>query len=451
MTARSGEEAIEVARAAGALREEGYALNTLGGALCRLGESEAAVGCLEHALEIAETVGSVDDLRRGFSNLAVVLEEIGWLRRAVDVGRAGIERLDALGYEAGKGNVRCTTASALRSAGAWQDGDLLAAQALQDSTSDHILWMGREVRGSIAARRGDFAAAHAFLEPAGEDWSTGYADFRADLDAARIELALGEGRRERARELIDDGLAAFAGSEGQHHHQRLIALGLRAHADDACRNSTSAKERAVAQERARRLIESSRAMPRDLASRGIALTARSSVLRALCEAEYARAEGRHDPALWQQAAHAWAQIPQPYELAYARWRQAEAHLATADRDGAAVAVREAATIAADLGAAPLLTQIQALARRARIRLTATAQSADGAHAANLGLSARELQVLALVAAGHTNREIATALYITEKTASVHVSHILTKLGVSNRGQAGAVAQRLDLLSEPSAG
>ena len=158
------EEAIQVARAAGALREEGYALNTLGGALCRLGQSDAAVDCLQQALQIAETVGSVDDLRRGYSNLAVVLEEIGRLARAVEVGRAGIERLDALGYEAGKGNVRCTTASALRSAGAWQDADLLAAQALQDPTSDHVLWMGREVRGSIAARRGDFTAAHAFLK-----------------------------------------------------------------------------------------------------------------------------------------------------------------------------------------------------------------------------------------------------------------------------------------------
>ena len=64
------------------------------------------------------------------------------------------------------------------------------------------------------------------------------------------------------------------------------------------------------------------------------------------------------------------------------------------------------------------------------------------HVSRLGLTPREAEVLALVAAGRTNREIGTELYVSEKTASVHVSNILRKLGVTTRVEAAAVAQRL---------
>ena len=88
---------------------------------------------------------------------------------------------------------------------------------------------------------------------------------------------------------------------------------------------------------------------------------------------------------------------------------------------------------------------------ARIRLAATtpvketSDSADG-----IGLTPREVEVLALVAAGHSNRQIAEALFMSDKTASVHVSRILTKLGVANRGQAAALAHRLGVFEERSA-
>ena len=62
----------------------------------------------------------------------------------------------------------------------------------------------------------------------------------------------------------------------------------------------------------------------------------------------------------------------------------------------------------------------------------------------LGLTAREYDVLRLIAAGHSNREIASELFISVKTASVHVSNILGKLGVASRGEAAATAHRLRL-------
>jgi DNA-binding NarL/FixJ family response regulator len=81
--------------------------------------------------------------------------------------------------------------------------------------------------------------------------------------------------------------------------------------------------------------------------------------------------------------------------------------------------------------------VEALARRSRIGLPGT-DAADGVFP---DLTAREREVLALVADGRTNREIAAELFIAEKTASVHVSSILAKLGAANRGQAAALAHR----------
>ncbi len=111
-------------------------------------------------------------------------------------------------------------------------------------------------------------------------------------------------------------------------------------------------------------------------------------------------------------------------------------------------------LAGRLGAVPLSDDIALLARRARIGL-GSGDDADASAAgragqsgiperARLGLTAREFEVLRLVAAGRSNREIAGELFISVKTASVHVSNILGKLGVTSRGEAAATAHRLRL-------
>jgi DNA-binding NarL/FixJ family response regulator len=72
----------------------------------------------------------------------------------------------------------------------------------------------------------------------------------------------------------------------------------------------------------------------------------------------------------------------------------------------------------------------------------TAEPDVDRHPAALGtLSAREREVLRLVAAGHTNPQIAATLFISRKTAEHHVSHILTKLGLTTRAEAAAYAAR----------
>ncbi len=108
-------------------------------------------------------------------------------------------------------------------------------------------------------------------------------------------------------------------------------------------------------------------------------------------------------------------------------------------------LRQAHAAAVHIGAGPLLREVEMLAQRARLSLvgpdTGPASATQSAEE-TLGLTAREAEVLALIARGCTNREIAATLVISVKTASVHVSHILHKLGVPNRIEAAAIAHRV---------
>ena len=164
----------------------------------------------------------------------------------------------------------------------------------------------------------------------------------------------------------------------------------------------------------------------------------------MCAGELSRAEGRSDPAAWDAAADRFAALHEPFELAYARWRQGEA-LIGADRGAAADTLREAAGIAATVRTPLLSAEIEGLARRARVPLGPEVATAPETPHEHLGLTERERAVLALVAEGHTNREIGETLFISEKTASVHVSRILAKLGVRSRVEAATTAHRLGLV------
>ena len=126
-------------------------------------------------------------------------------------------------------------------------------------------------------------------------------------------------------------------------------------------------------------------------------------------------------------------------------------MAARDRDGATRAAALALTGARRLGSAWLVEEVESFAARARLQLGESAgRPAAAAPEAEdpFGLTARERDVLALVAAGATNREIGERLHMAEKTASVHVSRILAKLGVRSRTEAAAVAHRQRLVPSP---
>jgi DNA-binding CsgD family transcriptional regulator len=152
--------------------------------------------------------------------------------------------------------------------------------------------------------------------------------------------------------------------------------------------------------------------------------------------------GQEDIDAWPPAITAWRDLGQPYALAETLLRATCAALSARDRDRAIVHLTEAASIAADLGAGPLRTEIERLARRSRIPVGATAPSAR--QEATAGLTNRELEVLELLTAGLSNRQIGEHLFISAKTAGVHVSNILAKLMVTTRLEAVAWAHRTHL-------
>ena len=150
-----------------------------------------------------------------------------------------------------------------------------------------------------------------------------------------------------------------------------------------------------------------------------------------------------DPDAWAHAARLWEQLCDPWTTATARLREAEAAASTGATSRAAASLQDAQRIASDLEAKPLLVEIAAVSRRTRLSLEAPKPAVLGKTSIDqLGLTSREAEVLTLVAGGHTNRQVGEALYISEKTASVHVSNILRKLGVTSRVDAAAIAQRL---------
>ena len=167
------------------------------------------------------------------------------------------------------------------------------------------------------------------------------------------------------------------------------------------------------------------------------------------DAQRERLRGSSDPYRWSKLAEGWGELGVRYEEARARLRCAEALLAgtagraSAGRRAAEAELGAARVIAADLGALPLLAEIDDLARRARLDPGAGAsgeqQSGDAVSEDDLGLTERERDVLALLAKGRSNGQIGQELFISTKTASVHVSNILRKLGVTNRIEAAAYA------------
>jgi len=158
-------------------------------------------------------------------------------------------------------------------------------------------------------------------------------------------------------------------------------------------------------------------------------------------AEQARYAGSDSPMLWQAAVAGWSATGQVHDKAWALLNLAVAQLDVGDRRAATTAVADALTIGAKLRAAPLIRRAELVARRGRMDIRRLGHEPTPTSSNLHGLTARELEVLQLVADGRSNDDIAQTLFISPKTASVHVSHILTKLGLPSRTAAAAYAHR----------
>jgi DNA-binding CsgD family transcriptional regulator/tetratricopeptide (TPR) repeat protein len=165
-------------------------------------------------------------------------------------------------------------------------------------------------------------------------------------------------------------------------------------------------------------------------------------------ADLSWALGNGDDTDWTTVVEAWRRLGHPHNLAWSLLRHASACVRNDDRDGAAESISAALQVADRLRAAPVREAAFNLARRGRIQLSREPGAPTHAGTARLRrLTSRELVVLQLVAQGMSNEEIAQSLFISPKTASVHVSRILTKLGVTSRAKATAVAYEEGIFSD----
>jgi DNA-binding CsgD family transcriptional regulator len=433
------EQALAVARAVGARAEEAVALNCLGIDLDALGDRAAGLEHLRRGWAIATDVGRADVLSQAALLLSDSLRFDGQLERSTEIALEGAEVARRAGLEMLERMCKCNAAQAAFELGRWDVVDRISREMLARDFSGMTLAFAEYLAGSLARVRGDLAGAAAHLAAQRDAVGPGPTPPASYAIEAEAELALWEGRPEAALSAVEEGLRLQI--EDPLRWMLIAAPGARAAADLA--ELGRARRDAAAETAARERATAFRDGARDRAA-----GAAHPALAATIEAEHARAAADSDPALWDAAARAWQARPAPFQAAYARWRQAEAALARRDRAQGEQALRAAHATAAGLGARALQEELEALALRARIALPTAAHEPPTGEpppaGAELGLTARELEVLQHLARGATNRQIADALYISVRTAGVHVSHILAKLSAGNRGEAAAIAHRLGL-------
>jgi DNA-binding CsgD family transcriptional regulator/tetratricopeptide (TPR) repeat protein len=441
------EEAVAIAGQVGARAEEATARTALGCPLVQLGDPDAGLAQLETAARLAAQAGDVTVAVRAILNRSDVLLAAGRMDEAATVALDGLAEAGRLGLARFYGPMLAANATeALVALGRWDQAEQISRQGLEAGASDATLIPLLPVRAMLELGLGDLDATEARLRTLRQLLPAPIAEAQkaGPMFAGLAELALWRGDLDQAGQLV-----AQAGplvEANPRYAAPVYALALRVEADRAelaraRRPREPARDDGTAAALLCRLGQAA-------AGPAAAGMPELAAWHALGLAERTRQAGPPNPPAWAAAAAAWERLGQPYRAAYAGFRQAEALLAgPGDRDTAAGVLGRAAAITGRLGARLLDAEVHALARRARLGLAPPAAAPAAGPpppAAQLGLTSREAQVLALVAAGRSNRQIAQALFISPKTASVHVSGILAKLGAASRVEAATIAHRLGL-------
>jgi ATP/maltotriose-dependent transcriptional regulator MalT len=447
--AADAEVALEAAVQADDCAAQSELLNTLGMAQIALGQVEEGIGRLRQAIEIGRLTDDPETVVTAYANLAELLSIAGRTTEGLSVAREGMgaaprhlaHRYDwivltvsELALEAGDWD---TAREHL-----WPDPARLVGTGLifrLTREADLALGEGDEDRAEAALTRAESLVAVS-AEP---QWIGMYGALLAELRRRRGDL-------DGARQAVDDALDRLElCTDDVMRIARVTAVGLRAEVDRAQRARDLRDRGELRDALARARIHLSR---HEAAAHDGGPVERAHL--ATGRAEMTRARGKSGAAAWAAAVAAWEGVQRPYPAAVARWREAEAHVLAGSRTVAAQRAAAALETAVRLRAGWLEGEVRALAERARLGLGSPSPADAGGVAGEpqaaaasedpFGLTPRERQVLALIAEGATNRQIGESLFMAEKTASVHVSRILAKLGVKGRTQAAAVAHRQHL-------
>ncbi|MEW2490615.1 AAA family ATPase [Streptomyces sp. NPDC048411] len=468
---RPGEEtlaavdrAVEYAHLVGDEYIELHARLTRGWLTADAGGIEEGIAEMYAVRDRADELHLVGLMSRASNNLPSTLEAMGRSLEAVAAADHGIEVCHSHGVADMEAWVRTNQATSYFSLGRWDESRATTDAAARTAQSSKAQGLVAARRTELALARGDFAEAEVQLALTRRHFGSRDPQPQHLINPVRhaMTLAVQQGRLLEARAAFEAQAEQGFPPGTQRYALPLLHTAAAAEADARGLPAMEPGRPAVLSLIRKHLGQLPMFVP-VWAAYGL-----------LINAELARAEGADTPDHWSRAAAAFAPLSRPYEQAQVHHRWAEAILvASGDRATAAGLLRDAHSIAERLGARPLTETIELLAGRARIPLAPSPdeipvavtvpaeagstggaaerehseeQLQDAAVAAveSFGLTRREQDVHRLVAAGYTNRRIAEELYISPKTASVHVSNILAKLGVSSRGEAAALAHRLRL-------
>jgi DNA-binding NarL/FixJ family response regulator len=441
--AATARETIEVARAVGARGDEAEALAILGWIDVMVGRPDPGFAAMREAAAIAEEVGDVSGTALGHALIAHMHAFVDQPSAALAAALEGYEAIVRVGAERTYGPVLLGHAvKALIELGEWDEADRLVRVGFEQELVDRPAHLLRIQRGRLATLRGswdaaarDLAAARAF------EVASGGSEYGDDLLAAEAELAAWSGNVPAARAAFEAVGRRPPAPPGP-PIAWIAAHAVRAEADDAeqARAQRAAIRQRVALERATDILARWPGPP-------------GTPVRLLAEAEMQRLKGTPDPAAWRAVGAAFEAAGRPFHVAQAQYREAAALLASrADRASVKRLLLAAQETAQRLRAQSLGQEIARLARRARVALgpgpTIVQSPETGATLGPERLTTREAEVLRLLAGGWTNRQIADELFISPRTASVHVANIFGKLGANSRVEAAAIAHRLGLAHDP---
>jgi DNA-binding CsgD family transcriptional regulator/tetratricopeptide (TPR) repeat protein len=440
--AEEGEAALAAAIEAGDSDAEAEVRNTLGMAKVAMGQVPEGLEQLHRAIEVAREHDELDSMLTAYSNLADILNMAGRTREALAMaleGMAASPRRMIRSHDW----MTMTVSELAFDSGDWK----MAREHLTPPPArlTGVVLMMRHLReAELSLGEGELDRAGVAIDAASPlvDASD-QPQFIGVFGALCAELRRRRRDLEGSRRAVQNGLDRLElCTDDVMRIARVTAVGMRVEADWAQRGRDLRERGTVRDALARARIHLDRLAA---AAEEGGPVERAHLAEA--RAEMARARGRNAAREWSRAVEAWEAVHRPYPAAIARWRQAECHVLAGERSAAAEVAGRALETAEQLGSSWLAREVRGLGERGRLELGGAApapQTSVSEPEDPFGLTPRERQVLALVAEGATNRQIGSALFMAEKTASVHVSRILAKLGVQGRTEAAAVAHRQHL-------